>query len=325
MQVFRSLEEYRRELPQPPAGGCAVTVGNFDGVHRAHQALLAAVREEAERAGLAAVAVSFEPHPSRVLRPELAPRLITPLPEKIRRLEATGLDALLLLPFTVELSRLSPAQFAKEVLAGTLRARSVREGGNFRFGHRQAGSMASLRELGQELGFAVHEQPQLVIGGEVVSSSRVRAWVEAGTMARARHLLGRSFSVRGKLVRGRGAGTRQTVPTLNLEPYPELLPAHGVYCSRVHWRQRWWDALTNVGVRPTFGGDGGVSVESYLLRPPPGFQPDENEEIEVAFLKRLREERRFETSEALREQIQRDIVAAEQYFSRVERLRVGLR
>ncbi|MGH9520022.1 MAG: riboflavin kinase, partial [Terriglobales bacterium] len=259
MLLFCSCEEYRIA---PAAPGAVVAVGNFDGVHRAHQALLAAVKTEAVAAGLAAVAVSFDPHPSRVLRPDTAPRLITPGMEKIRRLEATGLDAVLLLPFSRELSQLTPRQFVEQVLVGTLRARSVHEGENFRFGHRHVGTLATLRDLGHEIGFAVHAQSQMTIGGEVVSSSRVRAWIEAGNMARARHLLGRGFSVRAGLARGRGIGRQHTVPTLNLEPYPELLPARGVYLSRVALRGAWFDALTNVGVRPTFGDSDSVSVES---------------------------------------------------------------
>lgn len=326
MQVFGTLEEYRAAGPVRDA---VVSVGNFDGVHRAHQAVLAKVRAEAAAAGLASVAVSFEPHPSRVLRPEKAPRLITPGAEKVRRLAQTGLDCTLLLPFTRELSQLTPRQFVADVLVDGLRTRSIHEGRDFRFGHRQAGTMASLQEWGREFGFAVHEQPQLVVGGEAVSSSGVRRWVELGNLARARYLLGRSFSVRGKLARGRGIGTRQTVPTLNLEPYRELLPARGVYISRVQMIDAtsgtWWDALTNVGERPTFGPGGGVTVETYLLQPPPGFAPEVNQEFEVAFLRRLRDERRFDTAEALREQIHRDIGQAQRYFSRLRHLAAGLR
>lgn len=322
MLVFRSCEAYQAA---PPAPGAVVAVGNFDGVHRAHQALLAAVRAEAGASGLAAVAVSFDPHPSRVLRPETAPRLITPGPEKIRHLERVGLDALLLLPFSRELSQLPPRQFVEQVLVAALRTRSVREGENFRFGHRHAGTLATLRDLGDEFGFSVHQQPQLRIAGEVVSSSRVRTWIEAGNMARARQLLGRAFSICGALVHGRGIGREQTVPTLNLEPYPELLPRRGVYLSRVGLGRAWHDALTNVGVRPTFGGSDEVSIESHLLHPPPGFNPEAGEAIEIAFLRRLRDEQRFESPRDLASQIQRDIIVGRSFFRRLQRFGARLR
>lgn len=314
MRVYRGLEAYRAA----PAGpGAVVTIGNFDGVHLAHQRLLAAARNEARAAGLASLALTFEPHPSRILHPASAPPLITPGAEKLRWLEASGITAAVLLPFDRDLSLLSPREFASQVLAAGLGARAVHEGANFRFGHRHQGDVAALESLGREFGFAVRLHPQVVVRGAPVSSSRIRSAVAAGDLGLARHLLGRVFQVSGPLARGRGVGRQRTVPTLNLEHYDELLPARGVYLTRLQLRGLCYDAVTNVGVRPTFGEPGPLTVESHILHPPENLDPGPGEPLTLAFLRRLRDELRFESPEALRARIQLDIAFARRYFSRL--------
>jgi len=314
MQVVRSLEAWGAWA----AGRDTVaTVGNFDGVHRAHRQLLAAVRQEAEARGAMAVAVSFEPHPSRILQPATAPPLITPGEERIRQLASTGIAALLLLPFSRDLSLWTAREFVQRVLVERLRARSVHEGENFRFGHRHAGTVATLAQLGEEFGFAVRVHPRVEVRGEVVSSSRIRTLVAAGAVARARALLGRPFAVRGLVAPGRGVGRQRTVPTLNLQHYEELLPARGVYCTCVRLGGAWRAAMTNVGVRPTFGAEGPLTVETHVLHPPEeGLEGGLGEEIEIGFLRRWREERRFDSPEALRVQIQADLAFAQRYFAK---------
>ncbi|HUX67066.1 MAG TPA: riboflavin biosynthesis protein RibF [Terriglobales bacterium] len=314
MEVVRSLEAW----PAWAAGRATVaTVGNFDGVHRAHRQLLAAVRREAEQEGALAAAVSFEPHPSRILQPAAAPPLITPGAERIRQLATTGIEALLLLPFSRELSLWSAREFAERVLVRGLRARAVHEGENFRFGHRHLGTVATLAELGREFGFAVRVQARVEARGEVVSSSRIRELVAAGAVERARALLGRAFAVRGPVAAGRGVGRQLTVPTLNLSPYQELLPAAGVYCTCLRLGGEWRAALTNVGMRPTFGPGGPLTVETHVLHPPPaGLEAQPGDEMEIAFLRRWRAERRFEAPAALRAQIERDLAFAERYFAK---------
>ncbi|MGB0122135.1 MAG: bifunctional riboflavin kinase/FMN adenylyltransferase, partial [Silvibacterium sp.] len=259
MQIFRSLDA----LP-PSLSRTVLAIGNFDGVHRGHQAILSQVRQRAAQLGAKSVAVTFDPHPVRVLRPEQAPKLITPLAQKLDLLTATGIDATMVIPFTPEFSQLSALEFARNILLNSLHAAEVHEGDNFRFGHNASAGPAELAQLGRELGFGVVAQPALYVRGIQVSSSHVRRSIAAGDMATSRALLGRSFSIRSTPVRDRGIGTRLTVPTINLAPYDELVPASGVYVTRMKIGDEVFDAVTNAGHRPTFG-DNAYAIESHLL------------------------------------------------------------
>ncbi|MGH9468440.1 MAG: riboflavin biosynthesis protein RibF [Terriglobales bacterium] len=304
-----------RELPAWPVP-CVAAVGNFDGVHLGHRALLSGALDQARARGVEAWAVSFEPHPARILQPAAAPLLLTPVEEKIRLLAACGLDALLLLPFTRDLSLLSPLEFVEQILVRGLRVEAVWEGENFRFGHRGQGSGERLRQLGAEFGFAVTILPRLELEGAPVSSSRLRAQIRAGEVVAAARLLGRAFRIAGLIAPGRGVGHQRTVPTLNLQHYDELLPGRGVYLTRVTLAAATYPALTNVGVRPTFGEGGPLTVESHLLHPPDGgVAAGLGDPIAIDFLDRLRDERKFESPEDLRSQIQQDIAAADKYFA----------
>lgn len=311
MQVFRSLEEVPAQL-----GPTVVSVGNFDGVHRAHQAVVRHMAERAHATNGRAVVVSFDPHPLRILRPDAAPRLITPVSQKLRLLEQAGVDAALMLPFTRDLSLMTAHDFARRVLAETLHALEVHEGFNFHFGHKAQGNVATLGELGAEMGFGVKIYPEMKLRGHTVSSSEIRKLIADGRVERARALLGRPFSIAANPGRGRGYGSKYTVPTVNLARYDELVPANGVYITRMLIHGECFDAVTNVGVRPTFGADS-FAIESHLLN----FHPLEllpETEVELIFLKRLREERKFESVEALREQIGRDVEMAKKYFRRLK-------
>jgi riboflavin kinase/FMN adenylyltransferase len=313
MLLFRSLEEIPADF-----GPSVATIGNFDGVHRGHQWILDQVKRRARQLDARSVAVTFEPHPVRVLRPDQSPRLITPLEVRIDLLRATGVDAVLLLPFTPGLSQMTGSEFVGLILRDALRAIEVHEGENFRFGHRAECCVDDLIAFGKEMGFAVQIHAPFYVGGIPVSSSRVRERILAGDMRGARILLGRPFAVRSTPARGRGIGSRLTVPTINLTPYPELLPAVGVYvtCARVGTTS--FDAVTNAGNRPTFGEDS-FAVESYLLN----FEPmDLTEEtpLELTFLLRLRDEIRFPSPEALKSQILRDVRRAGRYFHLAKRL-----
>ncbi|GGH16709.1 riboflavin biosynthesis protein RibF [Silvibacterium dinghuense] len=313
MQVFRSLEEI-------PAGfgPTVVAVGNFDGVHRGHRAIIASVRERAQALGAKSVALTFDPHPVRLLRPGQSPKLITPLDVRLELLASTGLDATVVIPFTPEFSLLTAQDFASGVLAGLLEAVEVHEGDNFRFGHNASAGILELRELGQSLGFAVVTHSAIHVGRLIVSSSEIRRRVAAGDVSTARRLLGRPFSIHSTQARGRGIGSRLTVPTINLAPYHELLPADGVYVTRLHiGGQGVFDGVTNAGVRPTFG-EPSYAIETYLL----DFDPNRDEialtaetPLELCFLKRLRGERKFETPEALKAQILRDVGQAQRFFA----------
>jgi riboflavin kinase/FMN adenylyltransferase len=307
MQVFRHLEDV-------PAGfgPSFVSVGNFDGVHRAHASVLREIVGRARRQDGKAIAVTFEPHPTRILRPDAALKLITPTPEKLKLLGECGLDAVLLLPFTRDLSLMSPDEFAREILKRRLNTREVHEGYNFRFGHKAAGDVNTLKELGSKLGFEVIAYPEMRLRGERVSSSQIRKLLATGRVSRARHLLGRPFAILSTPGRGRGYGAKYTVPTINLSRYEEQLPRDGVYITRVVIADDRFDAVTNVGCRPTFGDDI-FAVESHLLNfHPIELQPET--QIEVAFLERLRDEVKFDWTEALKAQIGKDVARANRYF-----------
>jgi riboflavin kinase/FMN adenylyltransferase len=314
MQVFRKLEDVPAHL-----GPTVVSVGNFDGVHIAHQAVVRHMAERAHAIGGKAVAVTFDPHPLRILRPDSFPKLLTPLEAKLQLLERTNVDAVLALPFTRDLSLMPAREFAQRVLVDTLRAREVHEGYNFHFGHKAEGNVETLTALGREMGFDVHTYSELLLRGHHVSSSEIRRLVSAGRIDRARALLGRPFSILSNPGRGRGYGTRYTVPTVNLARYDELVPANGVYITWLRINGECFDAVTNVGVRPTFGPDS-FAIESHLLN----FHEIEllaQTEVELIFLKRLREERKFESIDALKEQIGRDVTRAQRFFRLVERNR----
>ncbi len=316
MKVFHKLDDLPADF-----GATIVSAGNFDGVHRAHQLVLGKVVERARELGAKSLAVTFEPHPTRILRPDVAPKLLTPLPVKLKLMEASGLDAALVLAFTRDLSLLSPRQFAAEVLSRRLRAKEVHEGANFHFGHQAEGNVERLREFGAACGFEVRVYPELRIRGDVVSSSRIRALVAAGRVGRVRHLLGRLFSITSTAGRGRGYGQKYTVPTINLSRYDEMAPSDGVYISSTRIGDECFDSVSNIGSRPTFGAES-FAIESHLLN----FHPLEvtaETEVEIFFRHRLRPEIKFPSVEALRAQIARDVHRARQYFRLAPSLPAG--
>src|SRR5215469_4515112 len=300
MNIFRHIEEVPADY-----GWTVVSVGNFDGVHRAHARVLREVTARARERRAHSVVVTFEPHPMRILRPDSELKLLTPTPEKIRLLQQTEIDAVLVLPVTRDLSLMGPRDFARYVLCGALKAKEVHEGYNFHFGHKAAGNVRLLTELGRELGFEVTVYPEMRLCGESVSSTRIRELVEQGQVEPARSLLGRVFSIASNPGRGRGYGAKYTVPTINLTRYEELVPADGVYITQTRVGQECFNSITNVGNRPTFGEDS-FAIETHLLN----FHPLDltaDTEIELAFLPRLRDEIKFPSVEALRAQIGKDI------------------
>ncbi len=307
MQIFRRIDDVLSGF-----GPTVVSIGNFDGVHLGHRHVLDEIVGRAQRNGMKSVVVTFDPHPARILRPDAAPKLLTPTLEKLRLLEKTGLDAVLLLPFTRDISLLPPTAFVESILKDCLHAAEVHEGSQFRFGHQAAGDVALLSDLGRQMGFSVEIYPELRVRGEAVSSSHIRKLLGQGRVGAARHLLGRTFSILSTPDRGRGYGSKFTVPTINLSTYPELLPQNGVYVTETRVARDCFQSVTNLGNRPTFGADS-FAVESHLLN----FHPVEltaETEVELLFLKRLRDERRFDSPEALRAQIALDVEKAKRYF-----------
>src|SRR5271167_4918036 len=316
MEIFHKVDDVPGDF-----GPTLVSVGNFDGVHRAHAHVLREIVSRARTSGGKSVAVTFEPHPARILRPESGLKLLTPTAEKLRLLETTGIDAALLLPFGRDLSLMTPRQFAERILKKKLHAREVHEGFNFRFGHKAAGDMEILAEFGREMGFEVKVYPEMTLRGETVSSSQIRKLLSEGRVSRARHLLARPFSILSTPGRGRGYGSKYTVPTINLERYEELVPKDGVYVTRTRVGDECFDSVTNVGNRPTFGADS-FAIETHLLN----FHPLElspEKEVEVYFLERLRDEIKFPSVDALKDQIGRDVGRAQKYLRRLGGARIA--
>lgn len=320
-----------RQLADLPAATTPVvaTIGNFDGVHLGHQGVIAEVIERARFLGGLSLAITFDPHPARVLRPKTPFPLLTPLHRKLELLAATRIDACLILPFTDELRHMHPRDFATDILVNAVHATEVHEGENFRFGYHAEAGIDGLESLGHELGFGVTVYAPRSVRGFPVSSSRIRKLIAGGALSdnlalsdnsalsQARALLGRPFSVDSTPASGRGYGTRYAVPTINLAPYAELLPAHGVYITTLAVgtgsNAETFEAVTNVGNRPTFGADS-FAVESHLL----DFHPIELTEqtpLRLTFLRRLRAERPFPSTFALREQIARDVTQTRRYFT----------
>jgi riboflavin kinase/FMN adenylyltransferase len=307
MRVIHNLHELR-----PSPSGCVLTIGNFDGVHLAHRKLLDRVVEVARPAGAVATAITFEPHPIKFLSPTRAPKLLTPFSRKARLIATSGIDLLVVLPFTRELAHLSPLEFVRNILVRPLHTAAVHVGPNFRFGYRQAGDVEILEELGRQEGFGVEVLPLLEVRGQRVSSTRIRELLVEGRVHIANRLLGRPFSAYGLIVAGMGVGRKHTVPTLNLAPVEEQLPKTGVYVTRTRVGDRSYDSVTNVGHKPTFGDDQKLTVETFLLDFPGGDIHDPDMEIE--FLYRLRDEIKFQNPAILKVQIQEDARRSLKFF-----------
>lgn len=305
--VYRSVAEIPGGF-----GPSAAAIGNFDGVHLGHQEILSAVVAEASALGVRSAVITFDPHPERFLRPARAPRLLTPMDERVKLLATSGIDAVVVLPFDAALAGLSARQFVQRILVDVLGIRGLHEGGNFHFGHQAEAGVAELREFGEGFGFAVHVHSPVHVRGLEVSSSAIRALVASGDVRRARWMLGRPFAVRSTQARGRGIGTRLLVPTVNLASYEEMLPAFGVYVTRLTIGGRCFQAVTNVGNRPTFG-EASFAVESHIL----DFEPmemDEETPVDIEFLLRLRGEIEWPSPEALKAQILKDVAKAVRFF-----------
>ena len=296
-----------------------LAIGNFDGIHLGHQAILRATVERAHALSAVSTVLTFDPSPRKVLRPESAPLRLSTIAQRLEWFNALGMQAAVIMPFTLELSRLSPEEFVAQILVRDLQVKAVLVGENFHFGHKQAGNVKLLKELGTKNGFEVVIIPPVECHGEVVSSTIIRREVAEGDVSHAGRLLGRPFALTGEVVPGTGTGRKFTFPTLNLAAEQELLPARGVYITRTMLEGETCShrSVTNIGVRPTFNGSS-LSVETHLL----DFQPETTpKRIEVRFWERLREEKKFNGPEELRAQIAQDIAAANRFFNRLRRYR----
>ncbi len=311
-RIYRGLEETPANF-----GPSSLTIGNFDGLHVGHRRIMARVVEAGCANGWRPSVLTFDPHPAKLVAPARAPLLLTTPDQRCDLMRQSGIEQVLILPFTEALSQLTPKQFIETIVADRLRARLVVVGENFRFGARQAGDIETLRELGSRYGFATEIVSGVRQRGHMISSSGVRQAIQAGDVSRAARFLQRPYSLEGAIVSGHGIGSKQTVPTLNLETHAELLPASGVYVTRTYDldSERVWDSITNAGNRPTFNGDS-FTIETFLLDPLAGETP---RRIRLEFLRRIREERKFADPGLLRAQIMRDVSRAKTFFRRLRR------
>ncbi|MEW6567064.1 MAG: bifunctional riboflavin kinase/FAD synthetase [Chloroflexota bacterium] len=296
------------DLSQVRLETCALTIGSFDGVHLGHQALIRSVVEDARQSGMSAVVLTFYPHPSVVLRGRRPAFYITTPDERAALLMRMGVDLVITQTFDTALSRVTANEFLDR-LQSSLQMRSLWVGEDFALGHRRQGNVPFLEQAAARRGFRLQVEPPVLVDGEVVSSTRVRESLRAGDVARAGRYLGRPFVIPGKVIQGAGRGKRLNMPTANLEIWEErACPGSGVYACLARVQGRSWKAVTNIGVRPTFEGDGRRPVvEAHLL----DFDGElYGEEMRLAFIDRLRDERRFPDPQALIEQIQRDILRA---------------
>jgi len=305
--VYRSLAEIPSDF-----GPSIAAIGNFDGVHCGHQEILRSAASEACERGMRSVAITFDPHPAQVLYPKDAPKLLTFLPQRIELMARTGVDAIFVLPFNAELSRVTGHDFVRGILVGRLGIRGIHEGANFRFGHGAKAGVSELRAFGEQFGFSVHVHNAVRVHNLEISSSAVRSAIAAGDVRRARWMLGRVFGVHSNPAAGRGIGTKLLVPTVNLALYDGLLPGFGVYVTRLTIGDRCFQAVTNVGNRPTFEGVG-FGVETHILNFEPVDLLDDTP-LYLEFLFRLRGEIKWPSTEALKAQIFKDVSRAQRYF-----------
>jgi riboflavin kinase/FMN adenylyltransferase len=317
LEVVRGSER----LAAPPERA-VLTIGNFDGLHRGHRAILEIVRTRAAALDGTAVVYTFDPHPRKVLQPDTAPGMLLTLDQKLELLEAAGMDLVVLEPFDAAFARTPPERFVRECIHDRIRPREVYVGYDFHFGKDREGSMRLLTEMGPHLGFSVTVIPEVTVGDRDVNSTRIRTLLAQGEVGEAAELLGRPHAARGRVAPGDRRGRTLGFPTLNLAPESEILPAHGVYAGRVRFLDDGdpsagsvFRAVINVGRRPTFGDDDPALAEAHLL----DFEGEVyGRAVELSFEHRLREERRFPGPDALREQIARDVEAGRAWLAGAE-------
>jgi len=303
MHIIRHLEL----LPKAARGG-AVSIGNFDGVHRGHIEIVKRLLERADAVGGPAIVFTFDPHPVRLLRPEQCPPPLTWTERKAELLAALGVDWIVAYPTDEALLQLSAAEFFQHIIRDTLAARALVEGSNFYFGHNREGTIERLRALSAEAGITLDVVPPVEIDGAIVSSSRVRDLIRQGDVELAGKLLAAPYRIRGMVTHGAGRGAKIGFPTANLSAIDTLLPRHGVYAGRAWVAGASWQAAINLGPSPTFG-DSNIRVEVHIIGIDEALY---GQPLEVDFLARLRDIRPFDSPQALIEQLNRDVQRVKQ-------------
>jgi len=292
--------------------GSIITLGNFDGLHLGHQELIRKIILRAGETGGLSMVVTFRPHPLKILAPEKCPPLISIYEEKIQLLEKLGIDVLVKIPFTLDFSAMEPRDFVKNILVDLLGAKEIFVGYNYRFGKGRKGNILMLRDLGNELGFIVREVEQVSLNGEVISSTRIRQLLINGEVEHAARLLGRPYALCGIVVKGDGRGKGLGFPTANIVSRHSIIPSDGVYAVRLFVRDKYYDGIVNIGMRPTFDAKS-MAIEVHIF----DFNEDiYGEELTVYFAGKIRDERKFGSAVALINQINADINSAKALLSK---------
>jgi riboflavin kinase/FMN adenylyltransferase len=307
MRLFHGIDN--AEIQRPTV----LTLGVFDGLHLGHQRIMQTVVERARTVGAVPTVITFDPHPRAVLHPESAPPLLQTLDQKVEGFGVLGIEQTIVVRFDRAFSQIRAQDFLKDVVKDRLQAKEVYLGRGFAFGHNREGNIDLLRRVSRELGFVADEVPELRFRNQRVSSSKVRELLLAGRVNLARRLLGRPYGVEGQVERGAERGAGLGFPTANLHPRNRVIPRNGVYVTGTLIDGQWRRSVTNVGVRPTFGADAEPSVETFVLNWAGDLYGDV---VRVRFLHRLRDERKFESADALKQQINYDLKRAEEYFGR---------
>lgn len=290
-----------------------LTMGVFDGLHLGHQLIMSTVVERACAAGAVPTVITFDPHPRAVLHPESAPPLLQTFDQKIEALGLLGIGQTIVIRFTKAFSQTRAEEFLRDVVCDRLQAKEVYLGRGFAFGHRREGSIELLRRVSHRLGFRAGEVPKVRLRGQRISSTRIRELLLEGRVNLARRMLGRPYGVEGRVVRGAERGRQIGFPTANLLPQNRVIPRNGVYVTATLIDGQWRRSLANVGTRPTFGTSTETSVETFVMDWSGDLYGDV---VRVRFLHRLRDEKRFESTGQLQEQIERDVLRAHAFFAR---------
>ncbi|HYN24384.1 MAG TPA: bifunctional riboflavin kinase/FAD synthetase [Pyrinomonadaceae bacterium] len=290
-----------------------LTLGVFDGLHLGHQLIMRTVVERSRAVGAVPTAITFDPHPRAVLHPQTSPPLLQTLDQKVEGFGVLGIEQTIVVRFTEEFSKIPAEDFLQDVVMDRLHAREVYLGRGFAFGHNREGNIELLRQVSKELGFVAGEVPEVGLGNQRVSSSKIRALLTHGKVNLARRMLGRPYGVEGRVERGNQRGHLLGFPTANLRPQNRVIPAHGVYVTGTLIEGQWRRSVTNVGTRPTFESGSEPSVETFVMNWTGDLYGDV---IRVRFLYRLRTEQKFESLEALKAQITKDVDRAQNYFER---------
>lgn len=305
---------YPDDRPPPAWRAAVLALGNFDGLHRGHMKIIDRVCRHAGERGAAALAMTFDPHPPQILRPDKAPPLLMTMAQKLETLEHAGVQGVAVVRFTTELSRWEPELFVRAVLVDWLRVQEVWVGANFLFGRDRSGNFSLLRQLGESHGFRAEKIDPVRYKDFVVSSTRIRRLITEGRVDEAGALLGRHYFIDGVVVTGAGRGRQIGFATANLETQNQLLPPNGVYATTLTLGSVVHPSITNVGLRPTFGQSEEVRVETHVFGLDREFY---GVRVRLAFLQRLRDERTFSDLDALRAQIEADCRQARELFDRI--------